>query len=102
MKRRESINYFRISILCGIVFFFVVVYFLDRFSPYGNDGGIRFKSKLCRCENCSKLLKRGGFRDYVCPFKEDHELKHEMGKSALISFINSHTLVIQSSKYISS
>ena len=78
------------------MFFFVVVYFLDRFSPYGNDGGIRFKSKLCRCENCSKLLKRGGFRDYVCPFKEDHELKHEMGKSTVI---NSYASVIASSKY---
>ena len=64
-----------------MVFFFLVVYFLDRFSPYGNDGGIRFKSKQCRCEKCTKLLTRGGFRDYLCPFKEDHELKHEMGGS---------------------
>ncbi|KAL5252227.1 hypothetical protein ACHWQZ_G015122 [Mnemiopsis leidyi] len=85
-----------ISILCGIVFFFVVVYFLDRFSPYGNDGGIRFKSKQCRCENCSKLLKRGGFRDYVCPFKEDHELKHEMAinLSAIMSAPNALWLSI--------
>ncbi|KAL5252228.1 hypothetical protein ACHWQZ_G015123 [Mnemiopsis leidyi] len=67
------------AILIGMILFFLAIYFLDRYSPYGHAGGVRFKCKLCKCDRCLKLLKRGGFRDNVCPFEEDHELKHRMG-----------------------
>ena len=66
------------SILMGIVFFFLAVYLLDRFSPYGNAGNVRSKCRLCRCYRCLGLIKRGSVRDNLCPFKEDHALKHDM------------------------
>ncbi|XP_063678543.1 glutamate receptor 1-like [Bolinopsis microptera] len=71
------------AILIGMIVFFLAIYFLDRYSPYGHAGGVRFKCKLCKCEECTKLMKRGGFRDHLCPFNEDHDLKHRMGIMSL-------------------
>nr|AHA51398.2 putative ionotropic glutamate receptor [Hormiphora californensis] len=68
-----------IAIIVGILFFFVAIHVLDWYSPYGHAGSIRFKCSQCQCEKCAELTRRGGFRDNLCPFEEDHALKHQMG-----------------------
>jgi hypothetical protein len=32
-------------------------------------------------------MQRGGFREHVCPFEEDHELKHQMGIHRLFEYL---------------